>query len=61
VLQEVHREVSEFKDFFKRRVLPEVASKTTTQTVLVESCRKFLHRVERAGSKTTEVRGISAE
>lgn len=32
-----------------------MASKTTTQTVLLESCRKFLVRVERAGAKTVEV------
>jgi len=35
--------------------LPEVCAKPTTQTVLLESCRQFLLRVERAGAKTVEV------
>jgi hypothetical protein len=34
-----------------------VESKTTTQTILLEKCRKFLGRIERAGAKTVEVGG----
>ncbi len=59
VLAAVHAWVDTYKEFFKTTALPEVHSKPTTQTVLLESCRKFLARVERAGAKTIE-RGVDA-
>lgn len=54
VLASVHTWVNTYKEFFRSTALPEVQSKTTTQTVLLESCRKFFARVERAGAKTVE-------
>jgi len=54
VLASVHTWVNTYKEFFRTTALPEVQSKTTTQTVLLESCRTFLARVERAGAKTIE-------
>jgi hypothetical protein len=54
VLASVHAWINTYKEFFQSTALPEVKSKTTTQTVLLESCRKFLASVERAGAKTVE-------
>lgn len=53
-LASVHTWINSYKEFFQNAVLPEVQSKTTTQTVLLDSCHKFLASVERAGAKTVE-------
>jgi len=55
VLEAVHRVVDSLTDFFKGIIVPEVTSKKTTYTVVLESCRKFLGKIERAGARTIQV------
>jgi len=47
--------VDSLTDFFKGIIVPEVTSKKTTYTVVLESCRKFLGKIERAGARTIQV------